>query len=267
VSRRGEAASVFDLMPSVAQMVMSAVGLLAWTAGGGLAVFSLAAAVGIAGFLIVLATIPPDPPSVRASPSPTNRMPLLEPSAILPMVIVVLFMSASPLFVIYPPILATQHGIPLTELAVYYPVYGLAMVGSRVLVTKVIDRLPRLGVIIGGALLAIAGLFGSIQATSIAALTIAGALNAGAVGVLVPALTAAVIDRAPPGRMGSAMGTYSIGYQFAGGFGAAVWGFVIEQSGFLTAYWLAIAVQAVLLAVALGYRRDLARVEAPSTAH
>jgi MFS family permease len=263
-SRRGEAASVYDLMPSVAQMVMSAVGLLIWTVGGGLAVFLLAAAVGIAAWLIVLATAPHDKPAAPPT-GRTGRLPLLEPSAVLPMVIVILFMSSSPLFVIYPPLLATQNGIPLTELALYYPIYGLSMVGSRILVSKVIDRLPRLWVIVGGALLAIAGLFGSIQATSIVALTVAGALNAGAVGVLVPALTAAVIDLAPPGRMGSAMGTYTIGYQFAGGFGAAIWGFVIEASGFIAAYWAAIAVEVALLAVALAYRRRLER-PAPSVA-
>ena len=82
-------------------------------------------------------------------------------------------------------------------------------------------------------------------------------LNAGAVGVVVPALTAAVIDLAPAGRIGSAMGTYSIGYQFAGGFGAAVWGFVIEHSGFIVAYWAAIAVELVLLLVAVAFRHQL----------
>lgn len=265
-SRRGEAASIYELMPSLAQMAMPAVGLLLWTAGGGLAVFALGAGLGIAAWLVVLTTAPHDAPVVRPAAG-TGRMPILEPSAILPMVIVVLFMSASPLFVIYPPILATQNRIPLTELTLYYPVFGLAMVGSRILVSRMIDRLSRLGVIIGGALLAIAALVGSIQATSIVALTIAGALYAGAIGVLVPAITAAVMDRAPPGRVGSAMGTYTLGFQFAGGMGAALWGFVIEQSGFLTAYWLAIAVEAVLLAVALGFRRDLRRAKAPATAH
>ena len=257
-TRRGEAASIFDLMPSLAQTVMSAVGLLIWTLGGGVAVFLLAGAVGVAAWWIVLVTVPPDRPAQRPA-TPTGQMPFLEPSAVLPMVVVILFMSSSPLFVIYPPILATQNGIPLTELAVYYPVYGLSMVGSRILVSKVIDRLPRLGVIIGGGLLGIAALWGSIQATSILALTIAGALNAGAVGVVVPALTAAVIDLAPAGRIGSAMGTYSIGYQFAGGFGAAVWGFVIENSGFIVAYWAAIGVELILLLVAVAFRRQLER--------
>jgi MFS family permease len=257
-SRRGEAASVFDLMPSLAQFAMPGIGVLIWTVAGGPAVILFAGLLGLAGSLIVLATAPHDAPISRPT-VPPGRQPLLEPSAVLPMTIVVLFMSAGPLFVIFPPILATQNGIPVTELAFYYPVYGIAMVGSRILVSRIIDRLPRLGVIVGGALLAIGGLLGSIQATSILFLSVAGVLHAVAVGVLIPALTSAVIDRAPQGRIGSAMGTYVIGFQFAGGFGAALWGFVIEQSGFLAAYWIAIAVQATLLAFAFVSRQQLER--------
>ena len=266
-SRRGEAASVWDLMPSLAQLIMPAVGLLLWTAGGAVPVFALGFVLGVGGWLAMLLTIRHDEPTARPAATSTGRMLMLEPSAVLPMVIAVLFMSASPLFVIYPPILATQNGIPLPELALYYPVFGLAMVGSRVVIRKIIDRLPRVGLTIAGGLLAIAALVGSIEATSILALTVAGALYGGAVGVLVPAMTATVMDRAPADRMGSAMGTYTIGFQFAGGFGAALWGFIIEQSGFLAAYWLAVGVQVILLAVALWSRRELQHRPARSAAH
>jgi predicted MFS family arabinose efflux permease len=266
VTRRGEAASVWDLMPSLAQLLMPAVGLLLWTAGGAVPVFALGLALGVGGCLAMLFAISPDEPTAKPTATSSRRMLMLEPSAILPMVIAVLFMSASPLFVIYPPILATQNNIPLPELAIYYPVFGLAMVGSRIVIRKIIDRLPRLGVIVAGALLAIAALIGSIEATSIMVLTVAGALYGAAVGFLVPAMTAAVMDRAPADRMGSAMGTYTIGFQFAGGFGAALWGFIIEQSGFLAAYWLAVAVQVVLLVVALATRRELQHRAATATA-
>ncbi len=257
--RRGEAASVFDLMPSVAQMTMPAVGLLVYTTFDWLGVFAFATGLGLAACLIVLATTPADAPDVP-SPTPASGLPILEPSAIVPMLITMLFMSATALFVVYPPILATERGIPIAELAIYYPVYGLAMVGSRILMSRRVDQLPRLGVVAVGALMAIASLLLSSQATSIAALTAAGVINAAAVGVLVPTMTAAVIDHAPPGRIGSAMGTYTLGYQLAGGLGAAAWGFLIEHSGFFAAYVVAAAVQVVLLAVVRRYRRRLANV-------
>ena len=258
-SRRGEAASVFDLMPGVAQMTMPAVGLLVYTTFDWLGVFAFATGLGLATCLIVLATTPADAPDVP-SPTPASRLPILEPSAIVPMLITMLFMSATALFVIYPPILVTERGIPIAELAIYYPVYGLAMVGSRILMSRRVDRLPRLRVVVMAALMAIASLLLSSQANSIAALTAAGVIYAAAVGVLVPAMTAAVIDHAPPGRIGSAMGTYTVGYQLAGGLGAAAWGFLIEHSGFFAAYVVAAAVQVVLLAVVRRYRHRLANV-------
>ena len=49
-------------------------------------------------------------------------------------------MSGSPLFVVYPPILAQQNGIPLSDLAIYYPVYGILLVGSRFLISRVLTR-------------------------------------------------------------------------------------------------------------------------------
>lgn len=259
LSRRGEAASVFDLMPSLAQMTMPAVGLLVYTTLGTAGVFAMATVLGLAACLVVLASAPADPPDVRAAASGGN-LPLLEPSAIVPMLITMLFMSATALFVVYPPILVTEKGIPIAELAIYYPVYGLAIVGSRILMSRRVDQLPRLRVVAVGAGMAIASLLLSSQATTIITLTAAGAINAAAVGVLVPTMTAAVIDHAPPGRIGSAMGTYTLGYQLAGGLGAAAWGFLIEHSGFFSAYLAAAAIQVVLLLLVRRFRERLARV-------
>jgi predicted MFS family arabinose efflux permease len=239
---------------------MPAVGLLVYTSLGWPGVFTFATALGLAACLVVLATSPADAPRIVAPETGAGGLPILEPSATLPMLITMLFMSASALFVVYPPILATEKGIPITELAIYYPVYGLAMVGARILMSRRVDQLPRLGVVATGAAMAIAALLLSSQATSIATLTAAGAINAAAVGVLVPTMTAAVIDHAPPGRIGSAMGTYTLGYQLAGGLGAAAWGFLIEHSGFLAAYLAAAAIQVALLVTVRRFRHRLARV-------
>jgi MFS family permease len=259
LSRRGEAASVFDLMPSLAQMTMPAVGLLLYTTLGTPGVFAMATALGLAACLVVLASAPVDPPVARAAPS-TGSLPILEPTATVPMLITMLFMSAAALFVVYPPILATEKGIPIAELAIYYPVYGLAIVGSRILMSRRVDQLPRLRVVAVGSAMAIVALLLSSQATTIVTLTAAGAINAAAVGVLVPTMTAAVIDHAPPGRIGSAMGTYTLGYQLAGGLGAAAWGFMIEHSGFVAAYLAAAGIQVVLLVLVRRFRGRLARV-------
>jgi MFS family permease len=267
-SRRGEAAGIFDLMPGTAQMVMPAVGLLVFHATGITGVFLAAAAMGLAAAGVVWASSPPDPPraelqarhaaAVTAGTAPMG-LPLLEPTAVLPMVLQMLFMSGSPLFVVYPPILAQQNGIPLSDLALYYPVYGLLLVGSRFLISRVLDTVSRSLLVGGSAAGAVVALLLATQATSIGPLLVAGALFAVGCGISVPVGTAIVIDRSPAERMGSAMGTYTIGFQLASGLGAAIWGVVIDNAGFGVAYAAGALVQVVLIVVATLFRTGIDR--------
>jgi predicted MFS family arabinose efflux permease len=256
-TRRGEAASIFDLMPSLAQTVAPAIGVLVLATASWTGVFTLATILPLAACGLVLLTVPADRPAAR--PTTGSSLPLLEPSALLPMAIAMLFMLASPLFVVYPPILAREQGIPVTDLAIYYPVYGTFMVGSRVVIGRFLDRLPRLRIFVVAGLLAIVALGITIGAHSIGPLAAGAAMYATAVGIAVPAMTATVIDRAPPGRVGSAMGTYTLGYQFASGFGAAIWGFVIGQAGFPPAYVAAAVVQVALIVMVIQARSRLQR--------
>lgn len=261
-TRRGEAAAVFDLMPGTAQMLLPAVGLLLFSATGPTGTFLFVAAVGLLASLLVITTSPPDAPRPRRSAhreGAGESLPILEPSAVLPMVIQMLFMSASPLFVVYPPILATDRGIPLSDLAIYYPVYGILLVGSRLMISRVLDSVSRTLLVAGSAVGAIIALLFATQADSIMPLLLAGSIFAIGCGVSVPVGTATVIDRSPPHRMGSAMGTYTIGFQLASGLGAAIWGVVIEQGGFTAAFLGAALVQAVLVVVAIVYRKGLER--------
>jgi predicted MFS family arabinose efflux permease len=65
---------------------------------------------------------------------------------------------------------------------------------------------------------------------------------------------AMAIDRSDPRRMGAAMATYTLGFQLAIGAGAALWGFLIDRFGYPSPYLVAIALQALLLAVLLVVR-------------
>ena len=108
-------------------------------------------------------------------------------------------------------------------------------------------------------LAAVAALLLATQATSIGPLLLAGSLFAVGCGVSVPVGTAIVIDRSPAERMGSAMGTYTIGFQLASGLGAGIWGIVIDNAGFAVAYGAGAAVQAVLIVVAIAFRSGIER--------
>jgi MFS family permease len=259
-ARRGEAAGAFDLMPGLAQLAMPSVGLLVYAGAGTSGVFAMAAAFGLVAVAVLLVAIPGSLAAGRPARSSASRS-LLEPAAILPMTFQLMFTFVVSLFLVYPPLLAAEHGIPLADLAIYYPIYGGTLVVSRALTGRFIDRLPRSGLIGGGALVAILALLLASTATSLPVLVVAGALYASAAGFSSPAMMAAVMDRTPADRLGSAMATYTLGFQFGSGIGAAVWGFVIAQSGFAPAFLIGAGIQAALLLVVVRVRAGLRRRE------
>ena len=67
---------------------------------------------------------------------------LIERRALLPMVLEFLWMSMNVLFFVFPPLFAAK-GIPVDELVLYYPIVGVALVVSRFVVGRRLDRLPR----------------------------------------------------------------------------------------------------------------------------
>jgi predicted MFS family arabinose efflux permease len=59
------------------------------------------------------------------------------------------------------------------------------------------------------------------------------------------------------------MATYTLGFQFGSGLGAALWGFVIASSGFALSFVIAAAFQFLLLAIVVRGRASLARPAKP----
>jgi MFS family permease len=254
-SRRGEASAAFDLMPGLAVLIMPTIALLTYGAFGLGGAIALVSVLGVATLLVTVWLIPA---SVGTRPSQsTSGGSLLEPTAILPMVFQLITSAVISLFVVYPPIFAAQHGIPLSSLIVYYPVYGVTFVVARIIAGRVVDRVPRASVMIGGAALAGISLLIAAPAATVAMLTVAGVLYAIASGATAPATTALVMDRAPAGRVGAAMATYTLGFQFGSGLGAAIWGLLIDSSGFVIPFLIGAALQFALVALVLARRASL----------
>jgi MFS family permease len=293
-SRRGEAAGVYNLMPGIAQMVMPGVGLVLLGAFGAPAPFLACAALGLAAFAIVgfgplrgerltvrsaesRATAPGERGAIEAT-GPSDRARglqadrrhglsassrtsegLLERGAIGPMVFELLFSLPFTLFLVFPPVFATLRGIPIADLASYYPVYGGTLVAVRALAGRFLDRASRETVIMLGSTLASLGLAVAAMADSVPILTVGGALYAAAAAFTSPTTMALAIDRADARRLGAAMATYTLGFQLAIGTGATVWGIVIDRLGYPAPYLVAIAVQACLLTYLGGTRGRLQR--------
>ena len=128
-SRRGEASAVFDLMPGLSVLIMPTIALALFGLFGLTGPLLLAAVLGVATLVVAIAFIPAtigSRPTVASSGGS-----LLEPTAVLPMLYQLLMNSVLSLFVVYPPLFAAQHGMPISDLVVYYPLYGIAFIASR----------------------------------------------------------------------------------------------------------------------------------------
>src|SRR5262249_49425922 len=149
----------------------------------------------------------------------------LEPVAVLPMIVLLLFTSANALFLVYPPLMAPERGIPVSDLAIYYPAYGLVLVIVRLLSGRVLRGVPPSRAIALGGVAAAGALVIGAFAQSLLVLTLSAMLFALGYGFTTPAAQASVMERSPRERLGAAMATYTIGFQVGTGLGAAFWGF------------------------------------------
>lgn len=246
--RRGEASGLYSLTPSIAQAVMPWVGVVLLTSVGTAAPFLVCAALGLAGFVLTVAgplaraTLPVLPPqSGSGASAPSGR--LLSSGALLPMLVELLFSLPINLFLVFPPVWADLHGVPLEELALFYPIFGITMVAVRAVSGRFLDRAPRGRIIRLGAVLGAVGLAVAATSDTLAALTLGGAIYASAAAFTSPTVMALAIDRADPRRMGAAMATYTLGFQLALGAGAALWGVIIAQLGYPAPYVVAVVCQ------------------------
>lgn len=257
--RRGEAAAVFTLMPGIASTVLPAAGILLWSATGSIGPFILSAVLGAAATAVLQFGRMPGLAAIARPDRLRGSDRIVERGAVLPMTLEFLFTSVQPLFFVYPPLWATSKGIPVEALVVYYGAYGVVLVVARAVAGRYIDRVSRTSVIALSAGLAIVGLGVASIAESVLVMTLAGAVYATATAVASPAAMALAIDRADARRLGSAMATYSLGYQLGLGTGAATWGLVIQLAGFPAPFVLAtstpLAVFAILLVSRMSFRR------------
>jgi MFS family permease len=248
-ARRGEAAAIYNLMPSLAYMIAPAVGLLLLGALGAGAAFLAAGLLGSAGALVISFGPLREPgPAVAPSRSGTWRN-LLDRNALLPMTFEFLWVTTNVLFFVFPPVWADARGIPVAELAYYYPIVGGVLVVSRLVLGRRLDRWSRGAAILAGAAGGIVAIILAAAADNVAVLTLAGALYAGSSSLVSPTAAAVAIDRADPQRRGAAMATYSMGFPLGNGFGALLWGFIIAAFGFPAPFLIAILTMIVLAAL------------------
>ena len=253
--RRGEASGYFMAMPAIATLVFPPIGVALYLAAGELPPLALALALGLVAFVVsFVIRIPgapvPAPNRVQEQVGEGSLLPgILEPSAIPATAMVATFMAGHSLFLVFPPVYLAASGLDPGVLAPYYLAYGLVMTVTQLLVGRVSDRLGRSFAIRLGCAIAIAGFAAALVLPGFSALLVASLAYATAVSLVSPTLSALTMDRAPSGRLGAAMATYSLGYQLATGASGIVWGAVIAVVGFPWPFVLAIALQLVTIGI------------------
>lgn len=259
-ARRAEAAGIFGLMPSLAHMLLPSVGLLLVGAMGASAAFLAAGVLATAAVLIIyLGPFPRGPLSDRPASHEGFWRSLIERRALLPMWLEFLWMSVNVLFFVFPPLFAAEKGIPIADLALYYPIVGGALIITRLLVGPRLDRVSR------GLPLTIAAAFGTTAllvasvADTVLLLTIAGSIFAIGTTFVSPIAMALAIDRSDPQRRGGAMATYSLGYQLGFGLGSLAWGLVISALGFPAPFLISLLPMAGIAFIVVYARGDLLR--------
>lgn len=257
--RRGEASGYFQAMPALATLISPGVGVALYIALGEVAPVLVAGALAAGALAITTLLRTEADGGVPIMPSPQrerSRMGrLVEPSALPATLMTAMFMSAHALFMVFPPVYAIAVGAPIEALAAYYPAYGIVMAVSQFAAGRVSDRIGRGSTIRIGCALGIAGLAIAGLGTGMVTLATGAAVYAIGASLVSPTLSALTIDRAPPSRLGSAMATYSIGYQLATGASSLGWGALIVTMGFGSAFIAAIALQLATIAASVRYVR------------
>lgn len=245
-SRRAEASGVFMTMPAVGQLFLPALGVAVYTATGHEAwPIALATAMFAGAFLITTRMhVPPTPP--RSAGEAAERLRLwerfVEPTALGGTAMLVLSFSSWSIFTVFPSVYVLHLGQPVEVLVWYFPVFGLAQAISQPIFGRVADRLGRMRSIMVGAGMGFVGLLACVLPAAVVppmlAFAVGSFIYALGQSFVNPTISALVMERAPRHRLGSAMATYSIGYQFATGTSSVLWGAIITSFGFT---WLFLA--------------------------
>jgi len=256
--RRGEAMGYYGVFSNLAMAIGPAAGVFLMRGQGFGLLFAASAAMSLLAFATTV-PIREQPPASR--PSQTGpRQSMIERSSLFPSLVLGLMAMGYGVIVSFLPLYAAKLGI--ANPGVFFTAYAITLVLARPAAGKLSDRFGRATVIVPGlalVALALAALAFARTQSGLVAIAILFGLGFAAV---YPALMALVVDRAPPGRRGAAMGTFATAMDLGIGGGSFLWGFVAEWTGFAPMFVSAGAVSLVALALFLALNRAPSAVTA-----
>jgi MFS family permease len=244
----------------LAQNMGIAVGPVAglWMTGrfGSTSVFALAGVLGLLAMAAALGTRSADQPPPK--PAAHSVKDLIEPGALPATLLVFLVQVNQTPMSAYIPLYFRYLQVEGREL--YFLATGLVSILGLIALGRWADRLGRARAIGGGLTLQLAGLVAIALAADPLPLILGGTAYFMGYAMSQPSFYALAIDLSPKDRSGAAMATYTMAYQLGGGFGAALWGVIIELTGYRTMYALTLVPAALALVLTPVFARRRAPV-------
>jgi MFS family permease len=238
-TRRGEALGIFGLSFFVPTALGGWIG--DWMIReAGFRIFFLAAVavVFIAGFL----PLGMSEPRRRADISISSLRVFLTRPYFIPNSAGFLFgMAHGSLFTFLPVFLLIRE---VSSIGVFVAVYALSVIATRTLGRTLVDRLPRERLSLLALLLMGGGICTIPFIDGHTGLVLVGVVSGTGHGLLFPALSALILDRAEEGRGGMAMAMFTAAFDMGYVAGASAFGFVAEHLGYRTMFFSAAAIMA-----------------------
>lgn len=263
--RRGEASGYYNTMRALGLLIGPPVGLWLFSMDPSLALIA-GSGVGVACYIGASrlrvpskAEVSPAASAVADGSSGTTGLwsRIFEPSAVPAMLMIATFMASQTVFLVFGPVYARIIGADAFELALLFIAFGGTLTVAPLLGGRVSDRTGRRAAILTGCTIATVGLLIAMAPGGMATFTVGAVCIAISMAVATPAIASSTMDRAPAGKLGSALATYSVGYALASGVGGALWGLVISLFGFPWPLVGAIGLQAVTAIIAWRLVRDV----------
>lgn len=263
-SHRGETIGYMSVVNPVGLSLGPALGSFVQESLGYPLFFLMASALGWLGFVCALGiqsadVISPDSPESQPQDEGKFWQLLGNPRVRVPTLLLLMVGLAFGTLVTFLPLFVRQTGLDF-RVGLYYTVSALSSFGVRLLVGRASDRWGR-GVFITLSLsTSVVAMTMLWSAQSIAAFLLAGLLQGGGFGILIPTISALIADRAQPqerGRLFSlCMGGFDLGIAIAG----PALGFVADAVGYRHIFGAALVfVMLGLLIFTTQSSRDLAR--------
>ena len=180
---------------------------------------------------------------------------IIEPSAIPAGFILMLVVFSFTSVIAY--ISSYAKSVGINGIGSFFTIYALGMIVVRLFVGKIVDKFSeRYVVIIALTFMSIAFFYIAKIHTLTPLMIIAFILGLGQ-GAAMPALQKAAIKNVTPQRRGAGNSTYQLLSDVGTGFGAALWGILVEYSGFTSIYYGAsiISIIGIILTVLILDRR------------